>query len=138
MLITNNLRRQHTEILGLVSEIKEALLENPPAIEQIAKLVPELAGKISIHLAMEDNALYPKLLSSGEARIRETAAEFTSQMGDFKKVFAEYHKKWNSNLKIKDGLGEFSQKTRLVLAALIQRIEREEQELYDMADHVVD
>lgn len=133
MPITNNLRRQHTEILGLASEINEALKASPPAIEQVGKLLPALAGKIKIHLAVEDNVLYPKLLNSGEAKIRKTAAEFIAEMGDFTKVFGDYNKKWNSNLKVQDSFGEFNRETQTILATLIRRINREDQELYEVA-----
>jgi hypothetical protein len=138
MLIISNLRRQHTEILGLASEINTALLENPPPIEHIGKLLPALAGRISMHLAMEDNALYPKLLDSPEAKIRNTAGEFITRMGDFKKIFGDYHQRWNSNLKVKDSFNKFRRETQMILAALTQRISREDEELYDVADRIPD
>jgi Hemerythrin HHE cation binding domain. len=137
MSITSNLRRQHLEILGLISEIDEALSANPPVIEETGKLLAAFTGRINIHLAMEDKALYPKFLSSEEAKIREIAEDFIFEMGDLRKVFGDYHNKWNSNLKIKDQFGEFSRETQTILGALTKRIKREEQELYDVADRMI-
>ena len=137
MSITSNLRRQHTEILDLALEINEALKANPPAIEQIGKLLPALAGRINIHLAMEDNVLYPKFLNSGEIKIRKTAEAFIVEMGDLKRVFGDYQKKWNSNLKIKDSFEEFTRETQTVLTALIRRINREDLELYEVGDRLL-
>lgn len=81
MSITSNLRRQHTEILALASEIRGALQQDPAGIESIEKLLPALTGKIKIHLAMEDNALYPLLLDAAEAETRRLAADYLNEMG---------------------------------------------------------
>ena len=130
MTVIDTLRRQHQEILDLAAEITAALKSSPPAVEQISALLPSLAGKLSIHLAMEDNALYPRLLDSKEEKVRQTAAAFIAQMGDLKKVFKDYTKRWNSSLKIKEQLAEFNRETQTIFAALAERIEREDQELY--------
>ncbi len=136
MSITSNLRRQHTEILALASEIRGALQQDPAGIESIEKLLPALTGKIKIHLAMEDNALYPLLLDAAEAETRRLAADYLNEMGNFTVLFAEYHQKWNSRQKIKDRIDEFSRETQNILNALTKRITREEQGLYDVADRM--
>ncbi len=134
MAFTDNLRRQHREILILVEEITEALKSNPSLIEQISDLLPKLAGKINIHLAMEDNALYPKLLASDEVKVRQTAADFLNEMGNLKETFRAYLKQWNSVIKINDHYDQFRLDTQTIFTALTQRIAREDRELYDLAD----
>lgn len=136
MPITSNLRRQHTEILGLASKILEAIKATPPALEKIAELLPSLTGRVTIHLTMEDNGLYPKLLNSGDPKIRQTAADFIAEMGNFKKAFGDYNEKWNSILKVKNNIEEFNRETQMIMTALIRRINQEDRELYDLADRM--
>ena len=134
MALTSNLRRQHTEILTLVEEITAAFKSIPPVFEEIGELLPELAGKLKIHLAMEDKALYPKLLASKEIQTRQIAENFLNEMGNLKETFEVYHKRWNSVLKIKEQYDRFRQETPLIFNALTERISREDQQLYDLAD----
>lgn len=54
---------------------------------------------------MEDKALYPKLLASGEIKVRQAAENFLNDMGNLKETFGAYLKRWNSVLKIKAQYG---------------------------------
>lgn len=63
MAATDNFRKQHAEIIEIVKQIEPALVPqnlsaNPASIKP---LLTSLMGKLSVHLAMEDNALYPRL-----------------------------------------------------------------------------
>lgn len=55
-------------------------------------------------------------------------------MGNLKETFGAYLKRWNSALKIKAQYEQFRLETQTILTALTQRIAREDQELYEMAD----
>jgi len=90
----------------------------------------ELSGKISIHLANEDNVVYPGLLNSPDELVRATARRFVDEMGDLAGVFAAYKNKYLSAGKIKSNPAGFIEETRNIAAALQKRIDREEKELY--------
>jgi hemerythrin-like domain-containing protein len=87
---------------------------------------------------MEDKALYPKLLASDKTKVRQTAESFLNEMGNLNQTFGDYLKRWNSVLKIKAQYGQFRLETQTILTALTQRIAREDQELYEMADKEFD
>ncbi len=138
MAFSDNLRRQHGEVLDLVEKITAAFKSNSLTVERVGELLPKLAGKLKVHLTMEDKALYPKLLTSDEIKVRQTAENFMNEMGNLKETFEAYLKHWNSVLKIKAQYDQFRLETETILTALTQRIAREDQELYEMADKEFD
>lgn len=55
-------------------------------------------------------------------------------MGNLKEKVEDYLRRWNSQLKIKEQYDQFRQETPAILKALTERIMREDQQLYDLAD----
>lgn len=136
MGIMDNFSRQHKEILELVQGITGLL--DPDSIQkesvQLRKDLSTLAGKLSIHLAMEDQALYPQLLRSPDKQIVQTAHTFSHQMGDLKESFREYIKSWPTATAIAGDPTGFIKETEAMFAALLNRIQREDQKLYPFAE----
>ena len=130
---TDKFRMQHDEILRAAGEITEHLQgEVDPAV--VRKLLSALAGKVNFHLAMEDQALYPRLLESRDASVKTRAGKFKDEMGGLGKVFTDYNNKWQVSA-IRGDIAGFTSETRKVFGALAKRIERENAELYPLADN---
>ena len=131
---TDKFRTQHDEILRAAGEITDHLKgqADPAAVR---KLLSALAGKVNFHLAMEDQALYPRLLESAEASVKTRAGKFKDEMGGLGKVFTDYNNKWQVSA-IRADVAGFTNETRKVFGALAKRIERENNELYPLADKV--
>lgn len=132
MSFTDKFRTQHDEILALAGEISDKLRTNPDAV-LIRKLLSNLAGKVNFHLAMEDKALYPRLMKQADAHSNALATRFMTEMGGLAQVFAAYNAKWQVSA-IKADTGAFSEETRKVFGALAHRIARENSDLYPLAD----
>ena len=133
MAFTDKFRTQHDEILAVATEITDHLKRPEPDAQVLRKLLSSLAGKVSFHLAMEDQALYPRLAERKGSRTASLASRFMTEMGGLAQVFTQYNAKWQVSA-IRADLAGFSEETRKVFGALAHRIARETNELYPLAD----
>lgn len=134
-----NLRRQHDAILALASDLTDAqsTLATHAEAALAATRLAKLTGVLNLHLAAEDRALYPQLRASSDPAVAETARRFMREMGGLAKVYAEFAARWRSATTILADPEGFRTETAAVLSALGTRIERENTELYPLADGAV-
>ena len=131
MSFTDKFRQQHVEILGIVGELNDKLKAKADA-QVLRSVLSNLAGKLNFHLAMEDKALYPRIMTK-DAKANALATKFMNEMGDLGDAFAAYNNTWQAAAIRKDPAG-FAAETRKVFNALGKRIARENAELYPLAD----
>jgi hypothetical protein len=136
MARTDVFRRQHAEIAEVAAEITAALdaKELASSAEIMSGLLSVLGGKLTIHLAMEDKGLYPRLLRHQNLVIRDTAKRFMHEMGGIQTVFGEYLTRWRDAAVIQKRPDDFIKETRTLLAALSARVSREDNDLYPIVD----
>ena len=139
MSATAMYRKQHAGLVELVQAIAgkldESALTNGAAADA-SELLINLAGKLVVHLAAEDNALYPKMIESGDSEAASTAKQYRDEMGSLKKAFEGYFGKWNSAKKISSDPATFITETQGVFEALGERVQRENTILYPLADRL--
>lgn len=135
---TKNFRIQHDELLKLAEEITAMLAPARIAGEsaKVRELLSKLAGQLRVHLAMEDKALYPTLLAAKDPNVQATARRFVDDMGGITKVFGDYSAKWATSSAIAASPERFVADTKALFGALGKRIERENQDLYPLADNL--
>ncbi len=125
---------QHERILIPAKEILVVLdshkLEGNES--KVRRLLSMLAGRLKIHLVIEDKSVYPALLNDSDVHVRGVARKFKDEMGNIAEVFNNYLARWNSELKIKASRDAFTNETRALFAALVSRISREDEELYPL------
>ncbi len=133
---TKRFRDQHDDLLMMASEISLHLKAEYLSRDanEARLLLSKLLGKLSIHLAMEDKALYPQMLEHSDDRVRSMARKFMDEMGGLGEAVNAYKAKWPSALPIQDDPDEFISQTKGIFDALANRIERENNELYEMVD----
>jgi hypothetical protein len=133
---TDNYRKHHDELRAIVSRLEPML--DPKRITEdpasVSKVVLDLFGKFSIHLAIEDGTLYPKCAAHADSVLRRTAAEFQAEMGNLSRHFDGYKKAWAGPLAIGRDPAAFVAATREILGLFKARVEREESRLYDLFD----
>lgn len=131
---TKNLLRQHEEILDLVAKI--GVYQNPVEVKEnamkISNLLSQLAGKLKMHLMVEDQFVYPKLASHSDTRIQTTSQNFANEMGDLGKTFADYKTRYLGASKIADNTTLFINDTKNIFAALTKRMTNETHLLYPL------
>jgi len=135
---TETFRQQHAAIVEVVKELRsllvpEKVLDNIP---DIMGVLIGLSGKLKAHLSKEDRELYPDLLASGDAKLTEMAAAFQSEMGGLAQAFEDYMATWRSIEAIEDDPDGFIRASEAVIDALSDRINRENRELYMLADRL--
>jgi len=134
---TENLRRQHDDILKIADEISQHL--NPNAIlrnsNETHLLISRLAGKVKIHLSMEDHSLYPRLLIHKDAKVKNITKTYIKEMGGINSVFTRYLSKWKSPSIIQNDIYSFVNETKNLFDILENRINKENNELYPIIDN---
>lgn len=133
---TDSFRAQHDNILQIVGGIVPLLASRKLATDAgaVRRLLAQLTGMVSVHLAMEDNSLYPTMLTHRDARLKTAAQRFQQEMGGIKSAFESYTKKWASATAIQANPDEFIKETRSLFDVLGKRIARENSELYSLLD----
>lgn len=136
MAYTDNFRRQHQELLVLVGEIAGKLKAEPGDARGLRNLLSALAGRLTVHLAMEDKVLYPRLVEAKREDSRGIALAFQQEMGGLAQAFADYNQKWQAQA-ISGDPGGFARETHALFASIGRRIARENSELYPLADRML-
>jgi len=135
---TDLYRAQHRELLQVAGDLAR-LLDRDHLLNgggEPRRLLRHLAGKLTVHLGMEDRSLYPELLRSRDPRLREQARHFQKDMGGLRSEAQEFFQRWlGPDAIASDGIG-FAAAARPFLHALTARIASEDVELYPLADEV--
>ncbi|TAN59681.1 MAG: hemerythrin domain-containing protein, partial [Magnetospirillum sp.] len=121
---TVSFRRHHHQMRDMMGRIYDMLdvgrVERDPGA--VATILRELFGKFSIHLALEDRLLYPKLRSWPVPHLQVIADRFEIEMGGMKAEFDSYRRSWPGPQAISRDPARFVAETVAVLGALEQRI----------------
>lgn len=139
MAITDAYRRQHIELADLMQAITTKLDDKALAnggAKEARDLLSKLAGKLLVHLAAEDQALYPRMMASQNAEISTIADHFQKEMGGLKQAFERYYGAWNTVEAIRSDPAGFIDATGKVFEALGKRVDRENTYLYPLADRL--
>jgi hypothetical protein len=133
---TDTYRKHHDDLRAIVARLESRL--DPAAIaagsDAVAAVLRELFGKFSVHLAIEDNTLYPRCLDHPDLKVRDTARRFQREMGDLGQGFDTYKKAWPGPMAIARDPGGFILATHDMLKRLKARVDREETEFYALID----
>jgi hypothetical protein len=133
---TQKYQEQHRELLAAAGSLSGLLVQSDLEKDggPARMILGEMAGKLTVHLAMEDKVLYPTLLNSGRAEASALAQKYLEEMGGIKAAFAAYLAAWPSGAVIQKDAAGFIAQTKGILAALGKRIEAEEKHLYPAAE----
>jgi iron-sulfur cluster repair protein YtfE (RIC family) len=134
MADVDNLKRQHEEIAELIEKL--ASYKDNEKIKReafpLSLTLGHLAGKISVHLSIEDKLVYPKLLAHENEIVREKSKQFSEEMGNIAAVFTQYKNKYNSATRISTEPAAFKQETEKIKDVLLRRVDAENNILYPL------
>jgi hemerythrin-like domain-containing protein len=133
---TQRFRNQHDVLINMAVELQEisAVIPTVDDAKKVRDHLNRLAGKLVVHLAKEDKSLYPKLLESADAQVVSLTKRYITEMGDLASVFELYNKRWVTPLFIYKYQDKFQSETASIVKALAARIDKENNELYVLAD----
>jgi hypothetical protein len=130
------LRAEHAALVTL-SRIVLGMtqLPDPAPAAELASARGLLRETLVRHLKCEDWALYPRLRAADDPELVRITREFEQEMGDLAADFVAYDDRWTSE-RVAAGWPDFCRETRIIFDMLARRVEREERELYPLADNL--
>lgn len=133
---TTRFRRQHEELMTIAKELTSLL--DTRALAQDAttarRVLATFTGKLRIHAAMEDEALYPRLLACGDADVVAKASTLRAEVGDLYQSFFAFIGRWSTAEQIQKDPESFGRETMQELYRLGKRMKKENNELYPLVD----
>ena len=128
------LRAEHAALVTL-SRIILGMVRagHPPRPAELASARAKLRENLVRHLKCEDWILYPRLMATGDQDLMRITRDFEIEMGDLAADFAAYDEKWTGDRAAADWAG-FCRETAAIFDMLAARVEREERELYPLAE----
>lgn len=139
MHIGHEMRRLRAEHAALVT-LSQILMDlvrapEPPRPTELMSVRGMLRDTLVRHLKCEDWVLYPRLRTSGDPEVVGLASEFVHEMGHIAEDFGAYDSRWTADRIAGDWAG-FCRETEVVLDVLGMRIEREDRDLYPIAERL--
>lgn len=123
------LRRDHATLARMFRQLDRIIAEpQAPSQLELFELRRSLMQTLIGHLKLEDWALYPRLIDSGDEQISETGRHFRDEMSGLAPAFLGYCEKWTANTIAADWPA-YCADTRGLLDALMDRLTRENREL---------
>ncbi|HEY0595091.1 hemerythrin domain-containing protein [Sphingopyxis sp.] len=130
------LRAEHAALVTLSRIVLDMTQSPDPAPSAaLASARGLLRETLVRHLKCEDWALYPRLRAADDPELVRITREFEREMGDLAADFVAYDDRWTSE-SVAAGWPDFCRETRIIFDMLALRIEREERELYPLADNL--
>jgi hypothetical protein len=131
-LQTQRYRQQHEQLRTIVAEIPTVASQASEAT--IRGILIKFIGTLRAHLAMEDTYLYPAMLEHPDQNVRAKAQAFKQEMGDLAGAVDAFYHKWSQAGAISGDPNGFVQAWSTTRASLLNRMNREDSDLYELVD----
>ena len=134
MIPTDTFKHQQTDILELAKRISDRLDEGPltAQVDEILFMLRGLKDKVTIHLAAEDQLLFPRLEQNTSDELVFMARQFRSELAILCQEIAEFTARWDDKNIILVQPSRFLRETGGLLAVLGHSLERERVRLYPL------
>jgi hypothetical protein len=130
------LREDHALLARQFRRLAEVIERpSPPPQVELFELRHKLISTLLAHLKLEDWALYPRLIDSGDPDLVATGQMFKDEMGGLAPAFLGYSNKWDAGSIEADWAG-YCADTRTILDALMNRLTRENRELLPLLERL--
>lgn len=126
-------REQHGRIRQMLREM-HALGSAGADDFQIRTALGRLTGTVKMHLAGEDQGLYPRLMAHADEDVRARARSFQDSMGTLFAAYVDFASKWQSGTALRDEPAAFFREFDGISDALTKRMDLEDNDLYLLAD----
>lgn len=129
-----NLKRQHNDIIDLVNYVLHKIENNvvEQNIQDIVLSINTITGKLKVHLLNEDKYLYPHLMNNTNITLNISGKKFFEEMKKVTIKYENYKSNYNTPSKVKQNIEAFNKDTKQIFKILMDRIQREENELYPL------
>ncbi|MNV74250.1 hypothetical protein D3C71_1674550 [compost metagenome] len=124
-------KQQHIDILSGIATLR-ALAHagvDSNAIA-IAKGIVAMSGTIKLHLAVEDQVLYPALQRGGNAELARMGRQYQSEMASIASAYDAFARRWNTADNVRRDAQGFREEANVVLRKVYERMQRENHDFY--------
>jgi hemerythrin-like domain-containing protein len=104
---------------------------------QLTLKLARLAGILRTHFALEDEILYPSMIESDHREAAVMARVFRTEHANLSSQFERFIGRWSKSAAIAASLRQFEFEAGMFFAALRDRIDRENRELYPLAEQAL-
>lgn len=130
-------KREHVDLLTSVTALRELVQSGVQEhADAIFKQLFVMSSTIRLHLAAEDRMLYPALARSADPVVAQAGKQFQQEMGGLAETYSAFAARWNLTFKIAAEPQRFREEANEIFRALHQRVQRENRELYPLAEQV--
>lgn len=129
---------QHADLYGLIETIQALLsgFSTDAPTAPMREAFHQLSAKLRIHLALEDDALYPRLMRHPDARLRDRAEQFQTEMSGLRETYETFLRDWLHSGRFAQNRSGFVQAVRAIFGLLTARLRREDADLYPLVSVV--
>ena len=132
----SRLREDHATLARMFRKLEHIIEQrSPPGELELFEFRRKLMSTVIAHLKLEDWALYPRLIDSGDAEISHAGQAFKDEMGGLAPAFIRYCDQWTAGAIAKDWAA-YCVDTRAILDALTNRLTRENRELLPLLERI--
>jgi hypothetical protein len=133
---TSKFARQHQELSELAKAVLVTLDTRTLAVDPAParRALAAFSGRLRVHAAMEQDALYPRLLASSDPEVAARARALLDEVGSIYQLFFDFLARFADAAAIARDPEGFSREAMFALHRLSQRMKRENEELYPMVD----
>ena len=127
----DKLKHQHRDIkqrIAALRDLTRAGVEDNA--EAIALDIVAMSALIKLHLAVEDQVLYPALQADRQSDLAQLAQHYQSDMVPIAAAYDAFARRWNTSQRVRENVVEFRDDANLVLRKLHERMLREDREFY--------
>ncbi|RUL67047.1 hemerythrin domain-containing protein [Dyella dinghuensis] len=130
-------KQEHVYVMNSVGTLRELVQAGvTDHAEEIVAQLLAMTGAIKLHLAAEDRVLYPALANAPDPLVAQTSRMFQQEMGGLAETLTGFVSRWNLAAKISQNPQGFRDEANAVFKALHMRVQRENRELYPMAEAI--
>ena len=124
-------KHQHTDILHSIATLRDLTHAGVvPNAAEIARRIVAMSGTIKLHLAVEDQALYPALQRGGDEALARMGRQYQSEMGPIASAYDAFARRWNTEASLRADVQGFRADANRVLRQVYERMQREDRDFY--------
>jgi len=122
---------QHVAILGCIADLRQAsqagIAKNAA---EISRLIISMSSIVKLHLAVEDQMLYPALRSGNNAALAAMGKTFQNEMTSIASAYVTFAGRWNQAEKVARDPEGFRSDANSVLKVVYARMQKEDTVFY--------
>ena len=124
-------KHQHVDILESIDTLRNlAKAGAANNATEIARLIVAMSSTIKLHLAVEDQALYPALQRGTDVDLARMGQRYQQEMGSIARAYEGFSRRWNRPESVRRAERDFRDDANRVLRMVHERMQRENREFY--------